>query len=113
MRTHQNRGVPVKALVVFPFSGLRFDIDDFARGAVGADQVALLPLRIHNVRVARFSSRLVSVAKERHKPIGVANAVDVGGARGATVRIIILRAAVDIVERLRVVDRHFIVLRDG
>ena len=52
----------------------------------------------------------MTVAKQGNEPIGVANADVVVGARRAAVAVVVLRAAVDVVEGLVIVDSHLVIL---
>ncbi len=56
--------------------------------------------------------RVEAVAEDRHEPVAVANAVNVVGARGASLGRVVLRAAVNVVEGRVVVDRDFVELGD-
>ena len=69
-------------------------------------------VRVDDVRILGIAARLESVAAADDVPVARADAPAVQRARRAAVRPVVLRAAADVVERLRVVDRHAVVLRD-
>ncbi len=84
-----------------------------AARAVVADQTAVLPLAVDDVRVRSGSiDGLVAVAADGDEPVLVRDARAVERARRAAQRVVVLGAAVDVVEGLRVVDRHPVELGD-
>ena len=111
--TDEDRRVPVEALLGLVRGGLRLDVDDLAGRAVVTDEVPLLPLRVDDVGVPRLGGRLVAVTEERHEPVRVGDAVGVEGARGTALGVVVLGAAVDVVEGLRVVEGDLVELRHG
>ena len=110
VRADQDGRIPVEAVGRHVFPDLRLDVDDFAGSAVVAYQVALLPVGVDDVRVARLGGRLVAVAEQHHEPVGIAHARDVVGARWAALGVVVLGAAVDRVEGFGVVDRDLVEL---
>ena len=79
MGTDENRSVPVEAVHVLAFPGLRLDVDDFPVLAVIADQVALLPLGINDIRIGGVHGRLMAIAEQGNEPVRVADAVHAVG----------------------------------
>ena len=77
-----------------------------------ARQVPLLPLRIDDVRVVRVDGGLVAVAEQRDEPVTMTDADVIVSARGTTMAVVVLGAAVHIVKRLVVVDGDLVELRD-
>ena len=69
-------------------------------------------LRIHDVGIARLGRRLVAITAECHEPIVIANTLPIVRARRAALRVVILRPAIDVVERLGIIDRDLVELRD-
>ena len=65
------------------------------------------------LRILGIGARLKPVAAADDVPVGVAYAPAIHGARRTALRPVVLRAAADVVERLRVVDRNTVVLRHG
>ena len=64
----------------FAGRGLGLNVHDLTRGAIDPRQISLLPLGIHDVRVARFNRRLMAIGEQRDEPVRVANAVEIVGA---------------------------------
>ncbi len=91
---------------------LRLDVDGLAGLAVEAHEAAVLRLGVDDVRVVRVDHGLEAVAAVGDEPVGVGDAVAGGGARRAAEAEVVLGAAVDVVEGLRVVDADAVELRD-
>ena len=101
--------VPAQGRVVRP--RLRLDVDLLARLPVEPHEGAVLRLGVDDVGVPRLDGGEEAVAPLRDEPVLVQDAVDVVGPRRAAEGGVVLRAAVDVVEGLRVVDRHPVELR--
>ena len=112
VRRDQDRRVPVEALRRIAGRRLRLDVRRLAGDEIDPGQVAALPLGVHDVRVARLRGRLVAIAAEHHFPVGRANTVHVIGARRTALGVVVLRAAVNRVERLGVIHGQLVVLGD-
>ena len=110
MRADQDGRIPVKAFAFLVRGGLGLDVNPFAGNAIVADQVAFLPLGVNDVRVGRVDRWLMAVGKQRDEPVTVANPVDVVRAGRAALGAVVLRAAVNVVERRIVVNGHFVEL---
>ena len=91
---------------------MRFDTYAFSRLTIIANQSTILPLRIDRIGIFRIDRWIESITKHRDEPITVANPVDIVGARGSTLRGIVLRSAVDVVERFIIGDGDFVKLSD-
>ena len=73
--------------------------------------VAVLRRGVDDVRILGIVARLEAVAAADDVPVAGADAPAIERARRAALRPVVLRAAAHVVERLRVVDRHAVVLR--
>ncbi len=113
MRADENRGVPIPAHVVFAFAGHGADADALAGLAVVADEAALLARGVNNVGIVRIDAGLEAIAAIGDEPIGVGDAVGGAIARRAAQAVVILRAAIDVVEGRVVIDRDVVELGDG
>ena len=109
----RDRRIPVEALSRIARGRLRLDVDDLAGAAINTHQVSFLPFRIHDVGIARFYGRLMAVCKQGDEPVGVANTMQIVGARRSPLRGVVLSPAIDLVERLAVVSGNLIELGDG
>ena len=112
MRGNQQRRVPVPSQCRTLFGFLGLDIDGFPRLAVVPHKTTILPLRINGVGIIRIHSRFEPVAKDGHKPVAIADAMLVVGARGTSLGGIVLRPTIDVVKRFVVGYRHFVELGD-
>ena len=112
MLADKNRRVPIKTFTRFVFTGLRLDMHDLARCSVDTGKVTFLPFGIHDIGISRLRRRLVSISKQRNEPVRISNAVAVIRAGRAALGVIILRPAIDVIERLGVIDGDLIELGD-
>ena len=112
MRGDDDRRIPVETLGRFARLRLGPDIDDLTGRAIEADQIALLPAGIGDVRIARLDIRLVTVTEEGDFPVGIADAVTAVRPRGTHLGIVVLGAAIDVVERLGVIQGNVVELGD-
>ena len=112
VRADDQRRVPIPAKTRLAYARLRLDVDLLPRELVVADEHAVLRLGVDDVRVLRIDDRLKAVAACRDVPVGVDDAVHRTRAGRTTDRVVVLRAAVDVVERLRVVDPYLVELRE-
>jgi len=92
---------------------LRLDIDDLLRAPVIAHQPAVLPLRVNNIRVGGIDLGLVAIAADGDEPVFVGDPGFSERPAGAPKGVVVLGAAVDVVEGLRGVDAHPVELGDG
>src|SRR5687767_11202864 len=99
MRADDERRIPVPAHARFAGCRLRLNIDLFARPAVESHKAAVLILRINDIGICWIHSGPESVTTECHKPVGVGNAVIVSGLGWTSQRLIVLCAAVYVIER--------------
>ena len=113
MGANKNRRVPVETLWGFARCRLGLDVNRLACGDVHTGQVALLPLRVHDVGITRLRRRLVAVATKHDFPVGGANTIHAIGARWAALRVVVLRTAIDVVERFCIIQSQLVVLGDG
>src|SRR5207244_10891454 len=80
---------------------------------VVARQHAVLYLAIDGVRVGGIDAALEAVAPLQHEPVRVGDAAGAARARGAAEAEVVLRAAVDVVERPPgLIDADVVELRD-
>ena len=112
VRTEDQRRVPVPAIGLLARGLPRLDIRPLAAAPVEAHQAAVLPLAVDNVRIFRVNLRLVAVAANRDEPVFVRDTDAVARARRAAQCGVVLRAAIDVVERRGVVDADAVELRD-
>ncbi len=112
MFTDQNRRIPVKAFRRVTGRRLWLDVDRFAGWQIDSRDIALLPLRIEQIGVARHSGRLMPISAEDHSPIRGTDAVNVVCPRRTSLGIVVLSTAINIVKRLGIVERELVVLRD-
>ena len=110
MRADDQRGVPVPAQGRLPLARLGPDVDQFPAAFVVAVQSAVLILRIKDVRIFRIDLSLKPVAAQGKEPFAVGDPIVGVGAGRPTERIIILGAAINIVERRVIVDADLIEL---
>jgi len=110
MRADQDWCIPVITLRWVALGGLWSYIDTFTGASVIARQVALLPLRVNDVRIGRIDGGLVPIAKQSDKPVCIGDAVYAHGTRWAAFAVIVLGAAIDVVKRLFVVHRNLVEL---
>ncbi len=108
---HERR-VPVPAVGGFARRLLGLDVHRFAARAVVADQTAVLPLAVDGVGVGGVDDGLIAVAADGDEPVLVGDARTVEGPGRPSEGVVVLGAAVDVVERLRVVDRDPVELGD-
>src|SRR6185295_12882056 len=112
VRADDQRRVPVPAQRRLAAARLRLDEDLLAALAVVAAEAAVLRLGVDDVRVLGIHLRLEAVAALGDEPVRIADAVLVVGARRSAEAEVVLGAAVDVVERLVVVEAHAVELRD-
>jgi len=112
VRADDERRVPVPAEPRLPRVGLRLDVDGLPRSPVEAHQRAVLRLRVDDVRIIRVDDGLEAVPTGRDEPIGVDDAVDRPRPRRPSDREVVLRPAVHVVERRRVVEGDLVELRE-
>ena len=112
VRTDQQRRIPVPHDRWLLGSLSRLDVGVLAALAVVPHQPTVLPLRVDKVRIGRVDHRLVTIAADRHKPVFVGDAGATGRARRTAHRVVVLRAAVDVVEGLRLVSADSVELRE-
>ena len=112
VRADDQRRIPVVTKRVLAGCRLGLDVHQLTALAVVACEAPVLVLRIDDVRVTRLDDGLEAVAEDRDVEIGVADAVHAGRARRSTERGVVLRTAIDVVEREIVVGRRLVELRD-
>src|SRR6185312_10348256 len=104
--------VPSPAEAVFARRRLRLDGDVFVGAQVDAAGAAGLGLGVNDVGVGGIHRVVEAVAAVGDAPVGAGQAIAGVGARGASLVVVVLGAAVDVVERLGVVHRHVHVLAE-
>ena len=113
VRRDQQRRVPVEDQRGVAGPRLRLDVHRLAGAAVVSREVSVLPLAVDDVGIRRVHLRLEAVAAEGDEPVLVGDALAADRPRRPPHGVVVLRAAVDVVERLVVVHRHAVELRDG
>ena len=112
MRADLERRVPVEAARRLARGGFRLDVHFFARFAIEADQPAVLRLGVDDVRITGINGAEKAVTAGGDEPVRVDDAIGGGGLRRAAKGEVVLRAAIDEVERFALVDRDPVKLRD-
>ena len=110
VRADQKRGIPVEYVRRIARFGARFDIDILTAEAIMSHEPAVLPLTVHDVGVFVVDLRLKTVAAHRDEPVFVRYRT-ASGARRRAQRIVVLRSAIDVIERLGIIDADAIELR--
>src|SRR5437764_4799909 len=113
MRADDKRRVPIPAQRIFVAADLRLNAHALAGALVVAHDVAALQFGINRVWIFRIDLSAKTVPTLSYEPVGVDDPGGIAGARWPTERVIVLRAAKNIIKRRRVVSRDVIELRDG
>src|ERR1051325_8762546 len=111
VRAEDERRIPVPARRIFVAAGLWLNADALARAFVEANDHAVLQRRINGIRIFRIDLRTETIAAIGDEPVGIDDARRAASARWTTKAEVVLRAAVDVVERLRVVGGDVVKLR--
>src|SRR5207302_616355 len=93
-------------------AGLGLNGYPLARAAVETHQAAVLHGGVDGVRIFRIGASVESITAVCDEAIGIGDADGVLGPRRTAEAEVILRAAVDVVERLGIIDRDIVKLRD-
>ena len=110
MRADQKRRIPVEDVRRIARFGARFDIDILTAESIMPHEPTVLPLTVHDVGVFVVDLRLKAVAAHRDEPVFVRYRT-ASGARRHAQRIVVLRSAIDVIERLGIIDADAIELR--
>ena len=110
MRTDDDRRIPIPAQRCFAGGRFRLNIDALTRLAIKPHQPAVLPFGIDDVWILGINCCKEAITAHGHKPIGIGDAVGAGGTRGTTQCVVVLRAAIDVVERRAFIHRHTVEL---
>ena len=94
---------------------LRLGLDEVTLSGAGVEayQSSILGFGENDGRIQRIDLKEESVAAHGHSPVVVDDAVDVASARRAAQRVVVLRAAVHVVEGLLHVYGDGVKLGDG
>ena len=111
VRRHDQPGVPVPAQRGAVGGRLGLDVEPLLAAPVEARQHPVLELRVDDVGVLGIYRRIEAVAAERDVPVGVADASP-QGLRGSAKGVVVLSAAVDVVEGLVVRGGELVELGD-
>src|ERR1043165_1044313 len=111
VRADDKRRVPIPSWWIFVASGLRLNAEAFAGALVETNDHAVLQRRVYRVWILRIDLRAKTGAALSDKPIAVDDARSAAGARGTTKTVVVLRAAVNVVERFRIVGGDVVELR--
>src|SRR5262245_1784227 len=111
MRADEQRRIPVPAQGRLTLSRLRLDANALPGAAIVARQDAVLQFAVDGVGVFWIDARLEAIAAEKDKPVTVGDAVDAAIARRAADGVVVLGAAVDVVERCAFIHGDVIELR--
>jgi hypothetical protein len=112
MRADEQGRIPVPAQRRFALARLRLNAHALAGAAIVANQHPVLRFRVNGIRVLGIDARLEAVAHLRDKPVGVCYAVRAAVANRPAHGGVVLRAAVNVIERRVLVHGHVIKLRN-
>src|SRR5688572_29629413 len=104
--------VPVPTIRTFAAARLRLNADAFAGAFIETNQAAVLKFSVDDVRVFGIDLRAKAIAAVCHEPVGVDDAGRAASARWTTKAEVVLRAAINVVERFGVVSCDVVKLRD-
>ncbi len=113
MRADQYGGIPIPAESRFTLTRLRLDIQHLPILAIETDKTAVLRFGINDVRVFGIDLREKSITDRCYEPIGIANSADIHGSGWTAEAQIVLRSAIDVINRKAVIDSHAVKLRYG
>ena len=109
MRADDERRVPVPAQRRIALRRFRHDVDALAGAFVESHDAGVLTGGVDRVGILRVDTRIEAVAAVGDETIGVGQH-RVLGARGAADAVVVLRAAIDVVERRVFIHRHVVEL---
>jgi hypothetical protein len=113
VRAEHQRAVPVPPRRRLALAGHRLNLHPLAGLAVVPADHAVLQHPVYGVRVGRIDLAVEPVAALDHEPVLVHDPVLRPRPRRAAEREVVLRTAVDVVERPALVARHVVKLGDG
>src|SRR5690349_8495748 len=112
MRRNHYRHAPVVPEIHLAEFRLRLNRFLLARPDIVTDYSTILVFRVHSVRISRFDGRIESIAANGHIPVTVRDSLPIASLTRAGPAVVVLQAAVHIVERLAVIEIDRVVLRD-
>src|ERR1044072_988913 len=104
--------IPVPSERFFATGRLRLNPHAFTRPFVEPNEDTILKRGVNRVRIFRINSGVKKITAIRYKPVRVNNAGDATRTRRTAKAKVVLRAAVDVVERCVVVGSNVVELRD-
>ena len=111
VRAYQDRRVPIEAFHLFTCLRLGLDEDHLTGGYIDARQAPLLPMGVDNIGISGLGRGLVAIPVQYHPPVRILDTVNVVGPGGSALRAVVLGTAIDVVERLVVVNGDLVELR--
>ncbi len=103
MWTDNERRVPVPAQRIFTSAWLRLNADTLARAFVETHQTAVLKFGVDDVWIFGIHLRSKTITAVGHEPVGVDDPRSTTRTRWTTKAEVVLRAAINVVERFVVV----------
>src|SRR5258708_20897546 len=104
MRADHQRRIPIPTHGRIVLARLRLNGTALASAPVETHQAAVLHSGVNRIRIFRIGAGVETVAAVGYETVGTGDACRVLGARWAAEAEVVLRAAVDVVKRLRVVQ---------
>src|SRR5262245_44280817 len=108
MRADDERRVPVPPKRIIIATGLRLNRDTLAGALVETGESAVLRLGVDRIRIFLIYLRAKTIASVGNKPIGIRDPGSAPCAGWTTKTEVVLRTAINVVERLRVVSRDVV-----
>ena len=103
----------MKSVTRLPFGGFRTQVALFTGAHIEAMNISFLALRVKNVAIGRIEHNVETIAAGERDPIAVANSFFARDLTRSGEIFIVLQAAGDPIERLRVVERNSIKFARG
>src|SRR5206468_12646608 len=97
---------------IFAAAGLGLNADALTGGLIKTGQCATLQLRINGVGIFGINAAAKTVATLGDKPVTVDDSRGAARARGTAKAVVVLRAAINVIKRRRIVRRDVVKLRN-
>ena len=107
------RRVPIPDFSSLAGGGAGFDVHLFAAGAIVTHQPAVLPFAVDDIGIDRIDAGLEAIAADGDEPVFAGDACGADGAGGPALGVVVLGAAIDVIERRGGVQAHLVELGDG
>ncbi len=113
MRADHQRRIPIPTHGRIVLARLRLNGNALASAPVETHQAAILHSGVNRIRIFRIGACVEAIAAVGYEAVGTGDAGRVLGSRRATEAEVVLRAAIDVVERLRVIGGDIVKLGHG